>query len=254
MVCPCCFLFFAGYFWFFFCFAVLVCFALVVFLIAGWRRRNNPDNEKTELLKTERNRIAADIHDDVGAELTNLILMSRHLRQMQPKEESEMKELVTRLEHCSIELVSKMNDVIWYLNTDNHQAAGLFSYIRAHVSSLNETPGIRISLNIDCQVKPEFRLSQEIPRNVLMVTKELLQNGIRHALADHISLRIVLSEQSGLTIDYEDDGVGFDPDKKPTGNGLMNIRRRVLAGGGKLEVDTQTGNGCRMHITLPIRS
>lgn len=211
------------------------------------------DTANINLLKDERNRIAADIHDDVGAELTKLILMSRHLRQMQTFGDSEMKELVTRLEYCSIELVSKMNDVIWYLNTDNHLANVLFSYIRSHISSLNDTSGVRIDLQVDCQVEPGFRLLQEVPRNVLLLTKELLQNGIRHAKCGTICLNICLNKQAVLYINYKDDGVGFDLKKKPTGNGLTNIRHRVLDARGTLEIVTEPGRGCCIHIFLPVR-
>ena len=94
-------------------------------------------------------------------------------------------------------------------------------------------------------------LSAEVRHNLLLATREALQNSVTHAAATEVRLTLKLDDE-GVTITIADNGNGFDVDSvSATGNGLRNIRRRLEAVGGRREISSRPGQGTVVTLFVP---
>lgn len=184
-------------------------------------------------MQQERDRISADMHDELGSGVTAIRLMSEILK-------SKMKgQTFPELEKISSnanELLGKMNTIIWTMKSSNDTVESLVAYIRAHaIEYFDSTP-------IDCSVRlpaviPQTDISGEKRRNIFLSVKEALNNAMKHSQATHIHIDIIAKESS-LVILVADNGVGINPDQlRRFGNGLNNMRRRMESIGGSFQVD-----------------
>jgi signal transduction histidine kinase len=206
------------------------------------RERLKLENERKEFEKQmavvtamqgERDRISADMHDELGSGVTAIRLMSEILK--------------TKMKHQSIpeldkissnanELLGKMNTIIWTMKSSNDTVESLIAYIRAHaIEYFDSTP-------IDCTVKlpvviPQADISGEKRRNIFLSVKEALNNAMKHSQATHLQIDIGAKENQ-LVIRVTDNGVGINPDQlRRFGNGLHNMRRRMESIGGTFTIE-----------------
>ncbi|MBF9222017.1 sensor histidine kinase [Hymenobacter sp. BT662] len=198
----------------------------------------------------ERQRIAAELHDGVG---TILALAKLHLFAPGSPPSPEASALIDQA-------VAEVRRISRNLQPATLQQLGLTQALRALVQAVPADHG------------PEVRLEQEgtlgrlIPPHELMVyriAQELLTNGLLHAQAPHIVLRLGVQQPGLLTLTYSDDGQGFDlaaleelpppgPHGQPVGMGLINLRSRVAVLGGQLHYQSQPGAGTRVEAILPV--
>lgn len=208
--------------------------------------------KQKEALEKERNRIAADIHDDIGAELTNIVVLSQVLKRTERAGNEHAQKVVQRIETSANQVITKMNEVIWTLNARNYTLLNLMAYVRNYVASLNENTISEIKVNIKDTALIDKPLLAEYSRNVFLVIKELLQNGVKHAKAKEIVIDIHLVDSLSLLIVYRDNGIGFNHVKIGKGNGLKNIKRRVAQSNGCVDVHSEINKGCTIKILFPI--
>ena len=209
--------------------------------------------QSNEAIKKERSRIAADIHDDIGAELTNLVLLSRILKYSTGSDKEESMKIATKIESSSNEVITKMNQVIWTLNARNYTLKNLVAHVRNYIHSLTENKDIHINLFVGEAARTNRPLTSEFTGNVFLVIKELLQNAVKHSRADVINVNIKLLDINVLWIKYADNGVGFDALTEPEGNGLYNIRKRVNESKGAMDIISQPGKGCSITVIFPLK-
>lgn len=202
-----------------------------------------------EAIEKERMRISADIHDDIGSEITSIIILSKTLRNQQST--GAMSSVLDKLEAASHEVINKMNEVIWTLNPSNDTLHNLLAYLRDHVYQFSEKYTIATTLEIGDSLYRDTPMSAEQRRSTFLLVKEILHNVVKHAHASHVS--IVISESSNtLTINIQDNGTGFDPDLRTSGNGFRNMQKRIQMLKGKLSIATTRGKGTSILIELPI--
>lgn len=197
----------------------------------------------------ERQRIAGELHDGVG---TILALAKLHLYAPGSSPSPEASALIDQA-------VAEVRRISRNLQPATLQQLGLTQALRALVQAVPFESG------------PEVRLEQEgtlgrlLPPHELMVyriAQELLTNGLVHAQARHIVLRVA-AVPGLLNLFYSDDGQGFDvaaleelpppgPHGQPVGMGLINLRSRVAVLGGQLNYHSEPGGGTRVEATLPV--
>lgn len=122
--------------------------------------------KQKEALEKERNRIAADIHDDIGAELTNIVVLSQVLKRTDRAGNEHAQKVVQRIETSANQVITKMNEVIWTLNARNYTLLNLMAYVRNYVASLNENRISEIKVNIKDTALIDKPLLAEYSRNV----------------------------------------------------------------------------------------
>ncbi len=208
-------------------------------------------NLKRELLKQqeidkERQRISREMHDDIGAGLTQIAMMSEWAKSKSNNNEKEMNDIA----ETSRKLVSSMSEIIWSLNPDNKTFNQLTAYLRELVNKQLEYAGIAFNIQFSESAK-DITLTNEQRRNILLVTKEIVNNTIKHSGAKNISIFMKIPDGL-LTCEITDDGVGFDTRKVFSGNGLKNIQQRINALNGKLEITSDAEKGSRFYYCVQL--
>jgi signal transduction histidine kinase len=220
------------------------------------RERLKLENERKEFekqmavitaMQQERDRISADMHDELGSGVTAIRLMSEILK-------SKMKNqpILPELEKISSnanELLGKMNTIIWTMKSSNDTVESLVAYIRAHaIEYFDSTP-------IDCSVRlpaviPQVDISGEKRRNIFLSIKEALNNAMKHSQATEILIEIITKE-SFLVIRITDNGIGIDVEQlRRFGNGLSNMRRRMESIGGSFTINCD--GPCMLTFEAPL--
>lgn len=194
----------------------------------------------------ERERISADMHDELGAGMTAIRLMSEIARNKM-KENTPVE--IDRISSSANEVLNKMNAIIWSMNSGNDTLDNLVSYIRSYAYDYFEnTP-------VDCRVItpeqiPAKELSGDKRRNVFLCVKESLNNVLKHSQASTLTISITTTTDK-LCIVIADNGVGINLEKiRQFGNGLKNITRRMESIGGSFTIEANNGTITKLELPL----
>lgn len=189
------------------------------------------------MLEAERSRIASDMHDDIGADLTQLSIWSGILKSSEKKD----KNVLEKITNSSYKVLQKMDQIIWALNSFHNHTTDLVSYLREYASQYLESAGINLSFEIPGTM-PELEVSAIQKRNIFLTVKELLHNTVKHSGAKNVTITIYV-QQSVLNIEYKDDGKGFIPKPKEDGLGNITVQKRMQEISSAISVTTSPGKG-----------
>ena len=222
--------------WFYVC-ASIVFLALIIYITYYVSRQKIKKRlgqlEKQAAIDAERNRISRDMHDEIGSGLTHIALLSE-LIQTQQKTERTIKNDLGSISIVARKLVETMSEIIWALNPQNDSLENLLSYIREQMQQLFEPFKLTLKIDFPDDV-PQIRLSNEQRRNLYLVTKEALNNVMKHADANHVKLSLRL-DIDRVNFEVSDDGHGMHAKTtRLSGNGLKNMRKRMEDIGGTIE-------------------
>ncbi len=181
-----------------------------------------------QLLKLQgmRNDISRDLHDDVGATLGSIRILSEVVKtKMEAGEQEKAYSLLSKISSHSLEMVENMNDIVWAINPKNENVEKVAQRLTDFAQSTCTSKDIQLEF-----LTEESALKHKLPmgsmKNIYLIVKEAMNNAIRHA--DCHILKVTVKSQAGsLEISVIDDGKGFDPRSVRTGNGLFNMESRV---------------------------
>ncbi|WP_162944499.1 sensor histidine kinase [Flavisolibacter nicotianae] len=211
-------------------------------------RKQRQEYEKLLVIQAERQRISSEIHDDVGAGLSAVRLLTELTRNKLP--DTEARQEVGKIHASLSELSYKMREVIWSLNADNDNLENLLYYLRRQARQLFENSPIDLQITFPAQDIPDIVISGEKRRHIYLAVKEALHNSLKHSEATTCELSIRI-EGRFLRITVVDDGKGFVPLKKETAsNGLNNMKRRIQEMNGQLEIWSQEKTVVAFRIPL----
>ncbi len=205
-----------------------------------------------EALEKERARIARDIHDQVGASLTQLSLLSEMLESDKDHPE-EVEAHARQIEQTSLETTRALDEIVWTVNPSNDTLNGLVTYVCKYAQDYLAVAGLRYRLEAPPQL-PGTPITPEVRHNVFLAAKESITNIVRHAKATAVSLRLRLAASS-FTLEIEDDGRGLGgPDAKAaeTRNGLRNMRKRMEDIGGSFSIGPAHVKGTLVRLVAPL--
>ena len=215
--------------------------------VVGWRLRKLRRIHRLEqqsAIVEERTRIAKDLHDGLGADLTRLALLADLAGG-----ESGTEEHLQKLSRTSREAARVLKEMIWIANPANDTVEGLVSRICQTAEDFLGDAHIRCRLEIASDL-PAWALTIEQRRNLLLVAREALNNIVKHAAATEVILRAYGDGQL-LQLDVEDNGRSFDPAAvRPSALGLASMKRRVENLGGAFEIQSRSDTGTRIRITV----
>jgi signal transduction histidine kinase/ligand-binding sensor domain-containing protein len=201
-----------------------------------------------QALEGERARISSDMHDEVGAGLTEIALMSEAaIREPHPS-----RGVLAGVAERARGLIATTGEIIWAINPENDRADRLVPYLREYASGLLEHAGLESRLTFDATgwdraISPDFR------RQLFLILKESLTNAVRHAEARRVEVALAMRD-GRVHLTVRDDGRGFAPGGADTVGhlGLGNLRRRAAALGGSLHVDSAPGAGTVVALDVPL--
>lgn len=216
--------------------------------LAGMISSMTQQLEQREVMETERNRIARDMHDDIGSELSRISITCKNLIKQFANEETIIKDLAIINESTGA-IVNNIGNIIWALNPVNNTLDNLLAYLREYAFEYLEIHGLVVVFVLP--ETPEIKIiSHDAKSQFFMVVKESLHNIIKHANATHVNINIGLFSNK-LCCSIADNGIGFSTNgNNRFGNGLRNMKQRIAEIGGKLVIDSEPGKGTRLEIEL----
>lgn len=236
--------------WWFKVLVIFVCsflsFIAIHYYLRQQLKKQQAILEKERALTEERNRIAADMHDDVGAGLSRIRYITSSLQSNQAISDADISKIVA----LSDESVEKMNEIIWALNQGNQQLDELIYYTRSQCSEMVSNAGLAFTFDLPENI-PNKILGWKDCRNIYLLVKETVNNAIKHAGASSIVIECSITDQIQFSI--ADNGRGFNPDTlKTNGNGLPNYKKRVEKLGGSYQIITAVREGTKLLFVIPL--
>jgi signal transduction histidine kinase len=199
-------------------------------------------------LERLRMRIASDLHDDLGSELSGISLASAALAEEEALDASARRQLAD-IRASSSQLLERLRDIVWLIDPGRDRVAPLVDRMRSVAQSL--LGGVELEFTSDC-AGADLALGMTQRRDLLLLYRELLTNAARHSQASRVGVRLDLAG-GVLELEVRDDGVGFDPPRRGDGTGLASARRRADALRGELQIEGRAlGGGTRVRLRMPL--
>ena len=208
--------------------------------------------KQQESLERERSRIARDLHDQLGANLTRVSLLGE-LVESDKHEPAEVEQHARQISKTASETQHALDEIVWAANPANDTLEGLVNYVCKYAQEFLTTAGLRCRLDVPTDL-PGTAIAPEFRHNVFLVAKESVNNVVKHAQASSVRLQIRL-EAGVLVMEVQDDGRG--PAEAATAtergrNGLRNMSRRMEDVGGNFSISAAEQGGTIVRLTAPL--
>lgn len=230
--------------------AFLVGGVIVVIQRTRWRRRLE-QSERQRLVEAEKTRIARDLHDDLGAGLTQMGIYSELA--LQQRNDSE--KLAARLDDVfttAQRLARSLNEIVWAVNPVNDTVESLVAYLGDYVDEYLRVAGIALRSHVPMS-RSAHSLASSVRHHLFCCSREILCNIVRHAEATEVIFKIDVDDQA-LKIVFSDNGKGFVPHALQTlpgsHNGVNNLRQRMKEAGGTCEIVSAPGQGTTVTLKV----
>lgn len=208
--------------------------------------------EQQNAIEKERLRISRDLHDDLGAGLS-LILLNTSLAQQKADDKKYVESYLFKISKNTKDLFDNLNNLIWLLKQENQSLDNLFSKIREVISdAFSEAfDNYAIQLPENCK---DITICREACRNIFLIIKEASNNAIKHSHASFIQLKAEIDSEQ-IVFQIIDNGKGFDIQSIRHGsNGLNNMKSRTEALNGNFSIETHESQGTTLVIKIPLKS
>jgi signal transduction histidine kinase len=209
--------------------------------------------ERRREIEQERGRVAHDLHDDLGAGLTEVSMLSSLAKSPMTSAEEKQRYLED-LTSAAERMVTSLDEIVWAVNPRNDTVASLASYFGAYAQRLLDLASVACGLDV-AEDLPDYPLDPKFRQELFLAFKEAVTNVVRHSGATQAWLRISVRDHQ-LVVEVTDHGRGFDRQARPAGSdGLANMSERLKGLGGECEIQTsaQTGTTVRFCAPLPKR-
>ncbi|MFN8246135.1 MAG: 7TM diverse intracellular signaling domain-containing protein [Ferruginibacter sp.] len=239
-----------------------ICILIDMFLYSMALQKKIADNEKSlinaayqrqQAILLERERIIADLHDDVGGGLSSIRMMS-DLMSHQGTLDKNQASFAEKISMTAKDIAQRMHTIIWSLNQENDSLDNFIEYVRQYGLSYFE--GSQVQFHFDVAVKgtTKTELNGALRKNMFLIVKEALHNVLKHAAATEAAIRLE-SDGKTLKLSISDNGKGFAVQQNNHhngfGNGLRNMQKRAEEVGGRLSFTSN--NGVTIYVHVPIR-
>jgi signal transduction histidine kinase len=210
--------------------------------------------EQEQAMERERARIARDLHDNIGAGLTEIAMQSDWVHSdLAQGPTSDTRQRVERIRQSATELARSVDEIVWAINPANDTVKRFVNYLTQCTAQFLDAAGLRVRFDIPEEM-PSTALAGKVRHCLFLAVREALNNAVRHARADLVRLEI-RAENSSLRLAVEDSGCGFAPEQTTsagTQEGLTNMRRRMEDIGGRFEITSRPGGGTRVEFIAPL--
>jgi signal transduction histidine kinase len=204
--------------------------------------------ERQRSLEKERARIAQDLHDDLGANLTQIVFLSQRVEAAQ-QDAQEVDRWFHLIPATARKTIQSLDEIVWAINPRNDSLESFANYLSQFAQQHMNLARVRCVLDVP-MVLPAIVLTAEVRHKLLLAAREALQNVATHADATEVKVTLQLDDEA-LTITITDNGRGFDANHVGgEGNGLPNMRRRLEDIGGRTEITSQPGKGTTVQLVL----
>jgi ligand-binding sensor domain-containing protein/two-component sensor histidine kinase len=213
-----------------------------------------------ELLKRQaiRDKIAQDIHDNVGSTLSSISVYSQVAKIQSSKGNSNaLEDILAKIAAASSEMISDMNDIVWTINPRNDSMEKIIQRMESYAKPLLNAANIQFTLEYDPSVL-HINLDMTSRKNFYLIFKEAIHNGLKYAECKKIDVSIRRTNHH-VELMVRDDGIGFNQAiveakaaQSLSGNGLRNLRIRTGEMKGECIIESSPGNGTKVYLKFPL--
>jgi len=202
--------------------------------------------EYLELIEKERARISKELHDDIGAELTRITVLTQ-LLQNQAGIDIKQQEKLKKILEAGKKVFGSIGEIIWTMNRSNDSLESLLAYIRRFVGEYLEMNDIDIQIDFPDEI-PIFVIHDENRRNIFLVVKEAIHNITKYSQATKVKISLIIEENT-VDMAIHDNGIGFKiEEKQGWGNGLHNMNQRMQDIGGTFTICSSAQLGTQVNF------
>jgi signal transduction histidine kinase len=197
-----------------------------------------------------RNRVARDLHDDMGSTLSTINILSSMAKAKLNTDAIKTGEYINKISDNSQRMMEAMDDIVWAIKPVNDNMQKVTGRMREFATSVLEAKDIELDFRVDKEVY-DVKTDMEARRDVFLIFKEAVNNAVKYSRCDKVWVHI--SAQHGrLMLLVKDNGIGFDVKQADAGNGLGNMRKRADTLNAQLQVQSRPGEGTRVSLSLPL--
>lgn len=208
--------------------------------------------EQRHAVEKERNRIAKDIHDDLGSSLTRIMMLGERTEEGLVRRE-DVTPHIRKIVDSARDTVQSLDEIVWAVNPENDTLDGLATYISHYADEFFEETDISCRLEMPVKL-PAAPLKAEVRHDLFLAVKEAFNNSLKHSGASAVRVR-VSSEGNSVSITIDDNGRGFALNGNGNGNGrhgngLLNMRRRIENIGGRFSITSAPNCGTQVSFSV----
>ncbi len=227
---------------------ILLCIASVfciIYLLYSYRIQQLIQLQKV------RNRIATDLHDDIGSTLTNINILAE-LSSNNINDSTKASAFLQRISEEVTATSESLDDIVWSINTKNDSFSEMAARMRRYAAELFESEGIACEVLFDDKLEDK-KLQMEQRRDIYLVFKEGINNIYKHANAHNVSVSFQLLKNK-LAIQIKDDGSGFDTKMHTNRNGLKNMYVRAQKWKGNCNIVSSISKGTVINVIMHVQA
>jgi len=203
---------------------------------------------KIEMLRLA---IARDLHDDVGAALGSINILSKTATRKLKKNaaQQDINTIFQKNGQSAENTLEAIDDIVWSINPNKDKLEDLIILMREYAIPLLEARNIKFYFDI--QGTTEQQIAMDLRCNLFLIFKEAVHNVLKHAQAKNVFIEL-LTQHHQIILSVKDDGVGFDSTIATNRNGLKNMHQRVALSKGALTIESSK-DGSNIIFAAPIR-
>ena len=196
-----------------------------------------------------RNKIASDLHDEIGSTLSSISVYSDIIEQK--TQDDEMQQIAERISNSSRNTLTAMSDIVWSINPKNDQFDNIILRMKTFSHEILQAKNCQLHFEAE-DVLNNLKLHMNERKNFYLIFKEALNNTVKYASAKNVFISLALKNNK-IFFSLKDDGIGFDINDHKEGNGLENMQRRAKDLKGELSVISQQGKGTKVELIFGVK-
>ena len=196
-----------------------------------------------------RNRVARDLHDDMGSTLSTINILSSMAKTKIGTDVAKANEYISKISDNSQRMMDAMDDIVWSIKPSNDSMTKIVARMREFATNVLEAKDIELDFRVDEAVY-DLSLNMEARRDFYLIFKEAVNNAAKYSGASCVTI-VLRVEQKLLLMEVKDDGKGFDPVAADGGNGMGNMQKRADAMHAQLQIISSIGAGATVSIRIP---
>lgn len=197
-----------------------------------------------------RNRVARDLHDDMGSTLSTINILSSMAKTKLHTDPVKTSEYISKISDNSQRMMEAMDDIVWSIKPQNDSMEKVISRMREFSTSALEPKEIDFRFEVDEDVY-KLKLPMDDRRDLFLIFKEAINNIAKYSRSSRALIQFTIKNKH-LQMCLKDYGIGFDPEDTNSGNGLSNMKKRAKTMGAKLIITSQKGEGSEVVMDVAV--
>ena len=218
----------------------------IFYAVYNYRKKNQ------QMLATVRQKIASDLHDDIGSTLNSISVYSEIVGNQLQSNPQNAQSILAKMGSASRNMIDVMNDIVWAINPKNDQFENVAQRMQYFAAELLSTKNILLDFIIDENTK-NIKLPMEKRKNFYLIFKEAIHNAYKYSgtAVIHVKLQLI---SNNLRMQIADEGKGFDTIKTSLGgNGLKNMQQRAIEIHAQLHIASAKQKGTIIELQMPLK-